>query len=988
MASSQVQIPSLSPFAHVLKDRSGRQDGFVEPDKASMTNQDTFHRKLKTLVRDHLPAIISDAAKEPQRMNDLIDPWFVKECRTGCGRSPVKRDGECTALTPTQARVVDRWASQQAREMVSAIEKHAHAANHLFGSDQHVLGAPLFTGETSPSQSSDNSTKGASSLVQMWEARLSQPTGSNNSTNSPRCCSRTISPALSCPENAFHSPREETLASPEAVRHFNEELSADWEFDGTTGHGDPSPTFKSQDLSASDTERGRVANIIKRLTSKGDQHENAPSSPTANSLYRERERASPNDLAVVGQKPFLQATSSPRIRGRQAFSDLLMQMERDRHKELESLSDRRAVSRFSQKGRIQANLKLKILQRGVAAREQHPLTLFRGSSWSGASNGPTTLRTREKSRTEAVPDLEEQNVIADREAPRPPIISRSSPLENTSPASEENNEDGGRNLDPHPEFAVPSPVTSIESKDNVNSRAMVSDATGNDGHSEGSTSDIMGRDDESSDARTSGKTGKGDRISDARTLDTMGKDNNNSDSRMLEVMGKNDVTLDTRTSVVIGRNDVILDAWVSEVTGKNDVVLEGRASDTMGNNVWNSNGRTSDTIGKDDGNSDTRISNTMGEFVNYDDPNLERQQSMDACSMSSSWFEEEEEFDEELISESNYDWISRISRPRSYWEDRRQSWYKEMLEQESTKEDIRQLLQRRRVSNFLSSDFMEMMNDLMLRKKTNIIAQPEDSTFDVNFQIFPISRTDGCSTSHQEVVVSNQPMQYREEDAFQAQDAEHQDIAQVMDEHGNEEEQEQLDGEPEQEMVEEKGEGSDDQYRDASDHSHQSPLSSESYAECPRRPWGFNDLDDPVASISPARSPQSQAYYMDHIQHTRSMNHLSMEIELINELRGQMKQLQREMSKLRRSIKTCMDKQAPVHYSLKQEISPSARVDGRKRGYCSICYDKPVDSLLYRCGHMCTCLKCAVKLQFTSGKCPTCRAPIEDVVRTYPDSLE
>ncbi|KAI4311792.1 hypothetical protein MLD38_036658 [Melastoma candidum] len=964
MASSQVQIPSLSPFGHVLKDHGGRAD------MASMPNQDTFHRKLKTLVRDHLPAIISDAAKEPPGMNDLIDPWFVKECRTGRGRSPVKRDGECSALTPTQVRVVDRWAAQQAREMVSTIEKHVHAApNHLCRSDPHTLGSPLFTGDRSPSQSSDISTKGASSLVQMWEARLSQPTGSNNSTNSPRCCSRTISSALSCPENAFHSPREDILVTAEGVRQFNEEFSADWESDGTTGPRDPSPTYKGQALSASDTERGRVANIIKRLTSKDDQHENVPSSPAACSPYRERESSSLNDLAMGGQKPFLQATSSPRIRGRQAFSDLLMQMERDRHKELENLLDRSAVSRFSQKGRIQANLKLKMLQRGLAAREQHPLTLFRGSNWSGASNGPTSTQPRETSRTEAGPDLKEQNVIADPSVPQPPIISSTSPLENTSTTSEENNEEGGRNPGQHPEFPALSPVTSIGSKDNVKSCARVSDTTGNnEGHSDGSTSDSVGRDDESSDARISGKTAKGDHISDARTLDTMGKDNNNSDSR---------------TSEVLGKNDVILDARTSEVMGKNDVILEGRASDTISNNIRNSNGRTSDTLGNDDGKSDTRISNTTGEFVKYDDPNLERQQSLDTCSPSSSWFEEEEEFDEELLSESNYDWISRISRPRSYWEDRRQSWYKEMLEQESTKEDIRQLLQRRRVSNFLSSDFLEMMNDLMLQKQTNIMAQTEDSTFDVDIQIFPILRS---STNQQEEVVSNQSMQYREEDTFQAEDIEHQDIAQVMNDHGNEAEQEQLDGEPEQGMVEQKDEGSDNQYRDVSDHSYQSPLSSQSYAECPRRPWGFNDHDDPVASISPVHSSQSQAYYMDSLQHTRSMNHLSMEIELINELRGQMKQLQREMSRLRRSIKTCMDMQAPVHYSLKKEISPSARGSGRKSGCRSICYDKPVDSFLYRCGHMCTCLKCAVKLQFSSGKCPTFRAPIEDVVRIYPDS--
>ncbi|KAI4371583.1 hypothetical protein MLD38_009912 [Melastoma candidum] len=64
---------------------------------------------------------------------------------------------------------------------------------------------------------------------------------------------------------------------------------------------------------------------------------------------------------------------------------------------------------------------------------------------------------------------------------------------------------------------------------------------------------------------------------------------------------------------------------------------------------------------------------------------------------------------------------------------------------------------------------------------------------------------------------------------------------------------------------------------------------------------------------------------MDPLQHTRSINHLSLEIELINELMGQMKQLRRGMSELRRSIKTCINFQATMQYSMKQEISSSER---------------------------------------------------------------
>ncbi|XP_017122704.1 protein neuralized isoform X1 [Drosophila elegans] len=52
---------------------------------------------------------------------------------------------------------------------------------------------------------------------------------------------------------------------------------------------------------------------------------------------------------------------------------------------------------------------------------------------------------------------------------------------------------------------------------------------------------------------------------------------------------------------------------------------------------------------------------------------------------------------------------------------------------------------------------------------------------------------------------------------------------------------------------------------------------------------------------------------------------------------------------------------------------------------CTICYENPIDSVLYMCGHMCMCYDCAIEQWRGAGggQCPLCRAVIRDVIRTY-----
>lgn len=138
------------------------------------------------------------------------------------------------------------------------------------------------------------------------------------------------------------------------------------------------------------------------------------------------------------------------------------------------------------------------------------------------------------------------------------------------------------------------------------------------------------------------------------------------------------------------------------------------------------------------------------------------------------------------------------------------------------------------------------------------------------------------------------------------------------------------------------------------------------------------------------------------------------EMEIISEMRSHILQLQLEMSELRDSVKTCLDVNASLQKSVHLE-NPFKRK-------CCVCNETQVETLLYRyeqislyrsptslwifrfglvyatptiftiafdfcrCGHMCTCLRCANELQYNGGKCPICHAKILDVVRVFVDS--
>ncbi|XP_033632661.1 protein neuralized-like [Asterias rubens] len=55
----------------------------------------------------------------------------------------------------------------------------------------------------------------------------------------------------------------------------------------------------------------------------------------------------------------------------------------------------------------------------------------------------------------------------------------------------------------------------------------------------------------------------------------------------------------------------------------------------------------------------------------------------------------------------------------------------------------------------------------------------------------------------------------------------------------------------------------------------------------------------------------------------------------------------------------------------------------RQDNECTVCFENLPDAVFYRCGHICCCLACGVKLKERGDPCPLCRAPIHDIIKFY-----
>ncbi|PPD92922.1 hypothetical protein GOBAR_DD10128 [Gossypium barbadense] len=187
------------------------------------------------------------------------------------------------------------------------------------------------------------------------------------------------------------------------------------------------------------------------------------------------------------------------------------------------------------------------------------------------------------------------------------------------------------------------------------------------------------------------------------------------------------------------------------------------------------------------------------------------------------------------------------------------------------------------------------------------------------------------------------------------------------------------------------------------------PASVEQYIEWHTRDRneGQGDVEVPPLALPSPRMTYMQPLWDQDSYHYNWVPHdvhqqFGIEWDIINDLRLDMARLQQRMNGMQRMLGACMEMQLDLQRSIRQEVSAALNRsagsrgmiddssskdahnwDNVRKGLCCICSKGNIDSLLYRCGHMCACFKCGNELVQSGAKCPMCRAPVIEVVRAY-----
>ncbi|KAK4347695.1 hypothetical protein RND71_034034 [Anisodus tanguticus] len=977
MASSQVEIASSSssPFGHVLRDRNRR-------DRCTPRDSNAFQKNLKDLVHTHIhSSCISSSQSQPTSVNssnsnenshhqhghnnshvdDYADLWVHK---------PQWDNNENSPMTTTN----NKW--DRAREMVlpSRPNKQRH---------------------TSCSPETAVAEGGVSTLVRRWRdfETVSKSVNSNSNSN-PGSAKSNASFGDTCDESS----------------------SVDWEQAYKTAMNDQ---VRNSDNNK-ESEKPGVADIIRKLASSNAEEINHENEHNCNNVAVATGESLPRiktsfDHSEQQQRSFFPVLHSPRIiRGRQALSDLLLQMERDRYRELVTLRERKAVSKFQQRGRIQALLKVRFMRRGTDARADRSTNGT--SSESNRVSNSAIMHIRKRFNTGS------QNGVADsrslsREAADNTQESRNSTL-NQQRVQNCDRENKGwlcfHKLADNNAVKVGSELASHKQREGNQQREIIGESA----RMQPGVADSRSTNSPKSEiASTSTRENNPQEPSEQMTLRINVIDNNsqvgkvfafnqlleeNHHGEVNEKISPRRMTADVKDTnsscspqkeiFHIQHSNSSCSPNHNEVNRSHQAVSPSHDQARRENASCQSNHDKSLEFletPRSPKDSEQSVHKEEQDANNLQHAGTSNEWSSESTKPQSDW--EEEATNQNLVdsdcgwvsdyshtpsgwdelqsnyqqqSESNQDWVTDISRPREEWEDLRQARYQEMLDPFLENHDIRQLLNRKSVSIFLNSGLREKIDRLMASRSQQL---PNAMSGQLEGEVR--ARMTKEEAKEEEVISHNE-----------TRGAE------------GEEDEEEADS------------GYEDDFEDDNTPIRQQYLEPEELVDQNKashtlQSWS-NNQDRGVSDDSyhlPSNSlPQSQSsnIYSHHNQQCSSTCHPSIEMELIYELRGHMEQLHQEIFEIRRSINSCMNMQMKLQSSIKQEVAAAITQSGpmfgsnsdkkgANRANCCICYEQQVDSLLYRCGHMCTCFRCAHELLWGTGKCPICETPIIDVVRAY-----
>ncbi|OIT33120.1 PREDICTED: uncharacterized protein LOC109206413 [Nicotiana attenuata] len=716
---------------------------------------------------------------------------------------------------------------------------------------------------------------GVSSLVRKWKDFA------NNSENSM---------FLESPHKGFDESDESCIVKNDSFGGWESEKTDNIDSNSVQG---------TKDSDITESERLKVSDIIKKLTySNGDegQARDYNGNVVVNGGSLPRVRTTLDGSEQQQRCCFSPVVNSPRfIRGRQAFSDLLLQMERDRHREIQSLVERKAVSKFQQRGRIQALLRVRLIRRGAEVRDDRSVNC--SASESNRLTHSAIMHLREKFNTVG------QHRLADSRNNSREVVESGGELGRSNSAKERSGFSTHQQREEYPRKGLVKESSGLQ-PGVANSRSI---------------------------PITLGDTTK-------EVVDNILKVGNFCSSN--QPREENQLSKQTSPKKIETRIHVTNSSKPRKemaFSATNSVFSCGLNQHDMDLNKR----EVSISLLSANPQSDWEEETTSQHLVESDSGWVS-----DYSHTASGWDEIQSAYQQQV--EGNEDWISNVSRPRREWEGLRHERYQEMLDRFIENHDIQQLLHRKSVSNFLTSGLREKIDRIMASRSQQL--------------------PNAMRISHdEEEELPTQVDEEEEEDVVLRHNARKEDV----------------------EVEEEQDSGYDDEDEVLIDDNTSS--------------WSLNQVqevtDDSYHFPSPSSlQSQSSSICSQRIKPcSSSSRNSSTEMELIYELRGHMEKLHQEIFEIRRSMKSCMNMQMKLQRSIKQDVTAAIGQLGQKnkgnsdnkvpnKGNCCICCEEPVDSLLYRCGHMCTCFKCAHELLRGTGKCPICRDPIMDVVRAYAHS--